>query len=175
MPGWVNTVATFVQLAASSSNPFIYGIFRTEFRKAFIRQLNKLLHKFGCRDYMTDTLTKGVSKKSLGQSQKKKFTNGDTILNNQKKRHRSHGKSSVPDLVIQSITEADENSTCSAERSPVKPVYFINTAASLEEESEEGSADAPQDADSESTENLVTEDITNNNINSTDLNKSTRN
>ena len=147
MPGWVNTVATFVQLAASASNPFIYGIFRTEFRKAFLRQLNKLLHKFGCRDYMTDTLTKGVSKKSLGQNQKKKFTNGDTILNNQKKRHRSHGKSSVPDLVIQSITEADENSPCSA----------------------------PQDADSESTENLVTEDITNNNINSTDLNKSTRN
>ncbi|XP_067942808.1 D(1) dopamine receptor-like [Watersipora subatra] len=46
--GWINTLATFVQLTASACNPFIYGIFRTEFRKAFKSQYSKLIDKLGC-------------------------------------------------------------------------------------------------------------------------------
>jgi len=49
--GWVNTLATFVQLAASACNPFIYGIFRSEFRKAFKAQYMKVLHQMGCWSY----------------------------------------------------------------------------------------------------------------------------
>ena len=48
VPAWVNTLATFVQLAASASNPFIYGIFRNEFRRAFREQYRKLLHRMRC-------------------------------------------------------------------------------------------------------------------------------
>lgn len=48
--GWINTLATFVQLAASATNPFIYGIFRSEFRKAFKAQYRKLVYRLGCED-----------------------------------------------------------------------------------------------------------------------------
>lgn len=49
VPCWVNTLATIVQLFASACNPFIYGIFRKEFRKAFKSQYNKLCHKVNQR------------------------------------------------------------------------------------------------------------------------------
>ena len=35
LPCWVNFVATYMQYIASATNPFIYGIFRQDFRKAF--------------------------------------------------------------------------------------------------------------------------------------------
>lgn len=47
LPGWVSTMATYVQLAASACNPFIYGIFRREFRVAFRKQYGRLLAKLG--------------------------------------------------------------------------------------------------------------------------------
>ena len=37
VPVWLNFVATFAQYIASATNPFIYGIFRSDFRKAFSR------------------------------------------------------------------------------------------------------------------------------------------
>ncbi|XP_072044615.1 D(1A) dopamine receptor-like [Amphiura filiformis] len=37
VPVWLNFVATYAQYIASATNPFIYGIFRTDFRKAFSR------------------------------------------------------------------------------------------------------------------------------------------
>ena len=39
VPVWLNFVATYVQYLASATNPFIYGIFRQDFRRAFARLL----------------------------------------------------------------------------------------------------------------------------------------
>ncbi|XP_013406629.1 5-hydroxytryptamine receptor 4 [Lingula anatina] len=42
VPGWLNAFSTWVQFLSSASNPFIYGIFRKDFRMAFRRQIRFL-------------------------------------------------------------------------------------------------------------------------------------
>ncbi|XP_064623913.1 alpha-2Db adrenergic receptor-like [Lineus longissimus] len=42
VPGHINTLSSLIQYFASATNPLIYGIFRRDFRKAFLYQIKKL-------------------------------------------------------------------------------------------------------------------------------------
>jgi hypothetical protein len=48
VPGYIITISTLLQYSASATNPFIYGIFRRDFRLGFKRQLQKLFCSAPC-------------------------------------------------------------------------------------------------------------------------------
>ncbi|XP_043191277.1 tyramine/octopamine receptor-like [Amphibalanus amphitrite] len=42
LPGWLNLLASVVQFMSSATNPFIYGFFRPDFKRAFLRIYRKM-------------------------------------------------------------------------------------------------------------------------------------
>lgn len=69
VPGWLNLVASLLGYIASAINPFIYGIFRRDFRKAYYQLLNTVLRctKFTPLETSSDLTTYNVSAISKGK------------------------------------------------------------------------------------------------------------
>lgn len=124
---------------------------------------------------MRDT-NRAVSVKSLAP--KESFNNGDSITSSTRGRHKSTQDRSASDLTAQTITESDEPTDYAMASRSSKPVFFINSAALLEAEdveSEAGTGSVLLGNDCLRTENLVTENISNNNDSLEDKNIISRN
>ncbi|XP_072025625.1 beta-4C adrenergic receptor-like [Amphiura filiformis] len=57
---WINVMATYMQYLASATNPFIYGIFRSDFRTAFLKILSKTRRNSNQVHHANETNNKGT-------------------------------------------------------------------------------------------------------------------